>query len=58
MAKRKKSRKGRKGRKGGSQRAKFRTASATCRRKVGDSGVKAFSPASWNAFGKCMKSEL
>lgn len=43
---------------GGSQRAKFRTASSKCRREVGDSGVKAFSPASWSAFGKCMKKAL
>lgn len=57
MAKRrKKSRKS--SRRGGSQRAKFRTASAKCRREVGDSGVKAFSPASWSAFGKCMKKAL
>jgi hypothetical protein len=57
---RKKAKKARKARKskGPSQRAKFRTASAMCRRQVGDSGVKAFSPASWKAFGSCMKRAL
>lgn len=57
MAKRRKSSK-KKSRRGGSQRAKFRTASAKCRREVGDSGVKAFSPESWRSFGKCMKKAL
>ena len=54
--KRKKARKARKG--GGSQRAKFKKAAAVCRREVGDSGVKALSPASWKMYGKCMKKEL
>jgi hypothetical protein len=43
---------------GGSQRAKFKRAAATCRSKVGSSGVPAFSPKSWKMFGSCMKSEL
>jgi len=59
MAKKKKSKKARKTRKGGgSQRAKFKKAAGTCRREVGDTGVKAFSPASWKMYGKCMKKEL
>lgn len=57
MAK-KRRKKARKARKGGSQRAKFKTASAACRREVGASGVQAFSPKSWSMFGSCMKKKL
>ena len=58
MAKKKKRKKARTRRGGGSQRTKFKHASAVCRREVGASGVPAFSPASWKQFGKCMKKEL
>jgi hypothetical protein len=59
MARRKHKRKShKKSRKGGGQRAKFKKAAAACRAEVGNSGAKAFSPASWSAFGKCMKREL
>ena len=59
MAKRRrKNRKSKSPKRGGSQRAKFKKAAATCRARVGDSGARAFSPASWKAFGSCMKKEL
>jgi hypothetical protein len=61
MAKKRKSRKSaRRARRGGggSQRAKFKKVSASCRAQVRESGVPAFSGQMWKDFGRCMKKGL
>lgn len=53
-----KGRKKKAARRGHPQRAKFKKAAHACQAKVRSAGMPAFSPASWRAYGKCMKDTL